>query len=748
MKYADIILPLPLQDSYTYAVPQDMRGGLRVGCRVEVPFGKHKVYVGVVCRVHDEEPQGYVVKEIAQQVDERPMVMQQQLDIWRWVSEYYVCSMGDVMNVALPAGVKDDDYRPKTEVRVRLAGDLDPDKVGILMNFLCKSKRQQILFETYLELSGFGRQKELNPVSKADLLRVAGGTQAAFRGLEEKKILTTYKHEVGRLGQDAAATIQLSELNEAQSEALRQIECSFQQHDVTLLQGVTSSGKTEVYIHLIDKAMREGKQVLYLLPEIALTTQLTERLRRVFGDRMGVYHSKFTDAERVEIYTRQMSEHPFDMILGVRSSVFLPFSRLGLVIVDEEHEPSYKQQDPAPRYHARSLAMVLARQYGAKTLLGTATPSVETYAMACDGRYGLVRLTTRYRNMKLPEVQVVDIRRLRFQKRMKGVFSTELLDAMGDALGRGEQVILFQNRRGFANFMQCRACGWVPKCERCDVSLTYHKRHEQLTCHYCGQIYQVPAACPQCEGHDFTFIGMGTEKIEEQVKQYFPDARTVRMDIDTAHTRHAYERIIDDFASHRYDVLIGTQMVAKGLDFAGVSVVGILDADTMLNIPDFRSHERTFHVIAQVSGRAGRATKEGRVVLQTRSADSETITQVVGNDYEAMFTAQMEERKLFRYPPFVRLVNIYIRHRDAARADLLAQDMARLLRASFGDRVLGPDRPPVARVKSMSVRKIVLKIEKNASQKSVRDILMTLQARLMQQPSASGVQVYYDVDPV
>lgn len=748
MKYADIILPLPLQDCFTYAVPTDMQSMLQVGCRVQVPFGQKKVYIGIVLRMHDTEPLDYKVKAIMRVVDSYPVVTPRQLELWQWAAEYYICSLGEVMNAALPAGLKDDSFRPKTETLVHLAGELHADKVNIVLNFLRRSKPQQVMFETYLEMSGFGRQHELTPVTKTDLMRMCSGAAYTFKALVDKKLLTTSEQEVGRLADVHDELVPLSQLSEAQQVAFDQIGRSFQSHDVTLLHGVTSSGKTEVYMHLMQQVIDSGRQVLYLLPEIALTTQLTDRLRRVFGARMGVYHSKFTDSERVEVYRRQLGSQPFDIILGVRSSVFLPFRDLGLVIIDEEHEPSYKQQDPAPRYHARSMALVLARRFGAKTLLGSATPSVDTFHMARTGRYGYVSLTRRYRDLAMPQIHVVDIRRLRFQKRMRGVFSQQLLDAMGEALSRGEQVILFQNRRGYANFLQCRTCGWVPRCDRCDVSLTYHRLHGHLTCHYCGQVYQVPDACPQCEGREFTDVGMGTEKVEAEVHQHFPQARTIRMDIDTAHTRHAYEQIIGDFAARHYDVLIGTQMVSKGLDFAGVSVVGILDADTMLNIPDFRSHERTFQVVAQVSGRAGRAKQGGQVILQTRSADSDTIAQVVANDYEAMYKTESEEREAFRYPPFTRLINVYVRHRDAQRADLLAGDMARLLRAAFADRVLGPDRPAVARVKSMSVRKIVVKLEKNASPHTVRSILLDLQARLMMQPSANGVQIYYDVDPM
>ena len=547
-------------------------------------------------------------------------------------------------------------------------------------------------------------------------------------------------------------------LNEAQQTAFDEIGRLFQTKDVTLLHGVTSSGKTEIYIHLIRQAIAEGKQVLYLLPEIALTTQITERLRGVFGDEMGVYHSKFSDAERVEVYQKQLSDHPFNLILGVRSSVFLPFHRLGLVIVDEEHEVSYKQQEPAPRYHARSAAIMLAHQARAKTLLGTATPSLESYQLAKTGKYGYVSLTTRYRDMQLPEVEIVDIKRLRFQKRMKGVFSPVLYNLIGEALARHEQIILFLNRRGYANFLSCKTCGWVPRCPHCDVSLTYHKKSSRLICHYCGTSFEVPDRCPQCGESTFTDVGIGTEKVEAQLRRDFPQATIIRMDIDTAHTRTAYEQIITDFSQHRYDILVGTQMVTKGLDFDNVSVVGVLDADTMLNIPDFRSHERTYQVLVQVAGRAGRALPSSsvsspasfasRVVVQTRSADADIISYVVNNDYTSMFRSQMDERRLFRYPPYYRLINIYLRHHDAARVELLANDMASMLRHTFGDRLLGPDRPPVSRVHSMYIRKMMLKIEKNASVAKVRTLLFDIQSRLMQQPSANGLQVYYDVDPM
>lgn len=666
MLYADVIVPLPLQDSYTYSIPSELESSLKRGCRVLVPFGRSKSYVGIVRAIHTKVPQGYEVKPIKECLDTQPIVTEAQFRFWEWIAQYYVCPLGDVMNAALPARLKEETIR-----RTRAAN-----------------------------------------------------------------------HSSLRMDRDEAL------LSTPQQQAYDAIFQSFLTKEVTLLHGVTSSGKTEIYIHLIRQVLAEGKQVLYLLPEIALTTQITERLRCVFGDEMGVFHSKFTDAARVAVYRKQLSDSPYQLILGVRSSVFLPFDRLGLVIVDEEHEVSYKQQDPAPRYHARSAAIMLAHQCGAKTLLGTATPSLESYHLARTGRYGYVSLTTRYLDIQLPEIEVVDIKRLKFQKRMKGIFSPTLLDAIGEALERHEQVILFQNRRGYANFLMCKTCGWVPQCPHCDVSLTYHKKTNRLVCHYCGQTFDLPTQCPSCQSSNFLDVGIGTEKVEQQIRRYFPEATTIRMDIDTAHTRTAYEQIISDFSHHQYDILIGTQMVTKGLDFDNVSVVGILDADTMLNIPDFRSHERTYHVLAQVAGRAGRRTTRGRVVLQTRSVDSDTIAYVVNNDYDAMFRTQMDERRRFRYPPYYRLINIYLRHNDYGRTELLANDLGTLLRQVFGDRVLGPDRPPVARVHSMYVRKLMLKIEKNASPSRVRSLLFDIQARLLQQPSAHGLQIYYDVDPM
>lgn len=537
-------------------------------------------------------------------------------------------------------------------------------------------------------------------------------------------------------------------LNPAQEKALAEIETSFLSKNVTLLHGVTSSGKTEIYIHLINNYLAKGKQVLYLLPEIALTTQITERLHHFFGDRMGVYHSKFTDIQRLDVYKRQASERPYQLILGVRSSIFLPFQNLGLVIVDEEHEQSYKQQEPAPRYHARNAAIMLAQMFGAKTLLGTATPSFEVYHLSHKGQYGYVQLTQRYRDMQLPTIEIVDTKEAKRKRQMKGVFSPRLIEVMRAALERKEQIILFQNRRGFSSFIECKTCGWVPRCPHCDVTLTLHKKTSTLTCHYCGYTTRIPERCPACEEDKFTDIGTGTEKVEEQIAHLFEGITTLRMDLDTATTRTQFERIISDFSEHKADILIGTQMVTKGLDFDHVSVVGILDADTMLNLPDFRSYERTFQTLSQVAGRAGRNNTAGHVILQTRSAESDIIRQITQGDYWQMFYTQMTERQLFHYPPFRRLIYVYLRHKDDELLEHLASDMAERLRQIFGERVLGPDRPPIARLHSLYIRKIMLKIERQTSTEKVRKNLITIQQQMLSLPVAKNLNIYYDVDPL
>lgn len=642
-------------------------------------------------------------------------------------------------------------YKPKTETRVRLtAGARNEHRLHIFFDELQRRAPKQLdLLMKYIELSGCLNGQRVKEVSKSELLKRASATPNVFSGLVERGVFEVYQQEVGRLNTNApAATLPLNPLNEHQQRALHGIQDSFRTKNVCLLHGVTASGKTEIYIHLIEEAIRQGKQVLYLLPEIALTTQITERLQRVFGSRVGIYHSKFPDAERVEIWQKQLSDDGYDLILGVRSSVFLPFRRLGLVIVDEEHENTYKQQDPAPRYHARNAAIVLAAMYGAKTLLGTATPSVESWFNATNGKYGLVELKERYKEIQLPEIIPVDIKELHRKKRMNGPFSPLLLQYVREALEQREQVILFQNRRGFAPMVECNTCGWVPKCKNCDVSLTYHKGLNQLTCHYCGYTYQLPRVCPACEGTDLRNRGFGTEKIEDDIRAIFPEARVARMDLDTTRTRTAYERIISDFEQGKTDILIGTQMVSKGLDFEHVSVVGILNADTMLNYPDFRAYERAFQLMAQVAGRAGRKNKRGRVVLQTKSMDHAIIPQVIANDFEGMVGGQLAERQLFHYPPYYRLVYVYLKNRNETLLDLMAQTMAGKLRAVFGNRVLGPDKPPVARVQTLFIRKIIVKIENNAPMARARELLVQVQKEMLAEDRFKSLVVYYDVDPM
>ena len=638
-------------------------------------------------------------------------------------------------------------YKPKTEARVRLAGTADEKQLHILFDILSRAPKQLALLMKYVEYSGIlgtGTPKE---VSKKELLQRANVAPSVLNGLVDKKIFEIYYHEIGRLNKQEKEVVELNALNEFQQRAHDEIVQSFQEKNVCLLHGVTSSGKTEVYIHLIEETIRQGKQVLYLLPEIALTTQITERLQRVFGARLGIYHSKFPDAERVEIWRKQLGENGYDIILGVRSSVFLPFRNLGLVIVDEEHENTYKQQDPAPRYHARSAAIVLAAMYGAKTLLGTATPSIESWQNAGEGKYGFVQLKERYKEIQLPEIIPVDIKELHRKKRMVGQFSPLLIQHMKEALEQKEQVILFQNRRGFAPMVECRTCGWVPKCKNCDVSLTYHKGINQLTCHYCGYTYRLPQVCPECKGTEFKMQGFGTEKVEEEIAGQFPAAKVERLDFDTARTRTAYERIISDFEKGKTQILIGTQRLSKGLDFGNVSGVGILSADSLMNFPDFRAHERAYQLMVQVSGRAGRRDKRGTVILQTTQPEHPLIRMVQHFAYKEMVSLQLSERSMFRYPPYYRLIVLILRSRNEEALQEMSALYAEKLRARLGERVLGPVTPPITRVQTLHIKKIVLKIEISAGIAPLREILEGIHTEMQGYVPFKQLLVHYDVDP-
>ena len=757
MRYADVILPLPLEGFFTYKVPDSIQTEELVGCRVVVPFGKSKTYVGLVARLHDNEPQGYSVKPLTMRLDQRPVVGEMQMRLWQWIAKYYIAAMGDIYKAALPSGMKSEDgYKPSMETYVDLAPAFRSEaSMHIALNMLKRANKQLDAFTCFLQMShwdsieGETAKEQTVEITRDELLNASAQTLTTVNSLIKRGLLTTYEKEVGRLndgGEPHPERIQ--PLSEAQRTAYSEILRQMTMKNVVLLHGVTSSGKTEIYIHLIQQEIDHGRQVLYLLPEIALTVQIMTRLKKVFGRRLGIYHSKYSDAERVEIWQKQLSDSPYEVILGARSAVMLPFKRLGLVIIDEEHETSYKQQDPAPRYHARSVALVLAQMVGAKTLLGTATPSIETYRNALTGKYGIVRLTTRYTGVEMPEIEVVDIKDLKRRKMMVGMFSPLLLCKVREALERGEQAIIFQNRRGYSPMIECRQCGWVPHCNHCDVSLTLHRTTNQLTCHYCGMTYSVPDECPACGCKELRPKGSGTERIEDALREAFPEAHVARMDLDTTRTRNAYERIIRDFSTGRTNILIGTQMVTKGLDFDKVSVVGILNADNMLNYPDFRAYEHAFMMMAQVSGRAGRRGKRGLVILQTHLPQLPVIGQVVRGDYEGLYNDQLAERLQFHYPPFYHLIYIYIKHTRNDLVDIAAAQLANWLTQWFGDRVQGPTKPDVGKVKTLNIRMIMLKMENGMEMGKVRQYLIHARNSMLADKRFATLTLYFDVDPV
>ena len=751
-------MPLPLEGTFTYSVPQDLEDKIKVGMRVVVPCGQKKTYTALCVEVTDKKPNIGVknIKCIYSVLDDMPMLLPQQLKLWQWMADYYMCTLGDIYKAALPAGLKaEDGYRPKTETYVGLTEKFhDEMALNIALDMVSRYEKQQKALAGYLELSHWAEMSgtaipdDIKEITQTELCNVTHCTTPTVKSLVKRGILEIYQKEVGRLNTDGEFTPQNAKLlNEAQQEAYNQVLMQFMKKNVVLLHGVTSSGKTEIYIHLILKALQDHKQVLFLLPEIALTVQIMERLQRVFGSRLGIYHSKYSDAERVEIWKKQVSACPYDIIIGARSAALLPFKNLGLVIIDEEHETSYKQQDPAPRYHARSAAIMLASMYGAKTLLGSATPCMETYTNAKNGKFGYVRLDKRYKDIALPKIVVVDVKDMARRKMMKGPFSPRLLEAIQESLDNNKQVILFQNRRGFVPIVECQDCGWIPKCEHCDVSLTMHKNTNLLTCHYCGYTYAIPKVCPKCGGTHLRGRGFGTEKIEDQIMELFPEAKVARMDLDTTRTKNAYARIIEDFAYGKTNVLIGTQMITKGLDFDRVQLVGILDADSMLNYPDFRAYEHSYMMLQQVSGRAGRKGKQGLVILQTKSADLPVIEQVAANDSKTFYEDLDEERRLFNYPPYTRLIYVYLKHQHDNVVESAALMLGSILRGWFGERILGPDKPAVARVKSMCIRKIMIKLENGIDQKKVREYLRMAQKQILQDKQYAALQIFYDVDP-
>ena len=780
----DIILPLAIADVYTYRTPSiPLQGGRDViGCRVLVPLGKKSI-IGIIYRKHEGElPASVKVRDVLQIVDETPIVTAEQLKLWEWLSSYYMCTLGEVMAAALPSEIIDDNYSAATTQYIQLSpAYLAKEAQEQLLGELKRAKKQEQLVRDFLRLA------QNYQVERRILLEQSGVSGAILRTLIDKGIFLEEERPISRLRQYTGETQQPHLLDSQQSRAIAEIRESWQEKNVTLLHGVTSSGKTEVYIHLIEEVLQQGKQVLYLVPEIALTTQLTDRLQAVFGDRLVVYHSKFSNAERVEIYheVRQASHKlvcsmnvhsghsigltPFTpkgkdfnfeetppsfqggdggrIILGARSAIFLPFSDLGLIIVDEEHEPSYKQQDPAPRYHARSAAIMMAQWYGAKVLLGTATPSIESYHNALSGKYGLVEMTERFLGLQLPQITMIDLQRQYHRKEMYGHFADPLVDRIREELAKGKQVILFQNRRGYAPFLQCPSCGEVPKCPNCDVSMTYHKANRSLVCHCCGHSTSAPTLCPKCK-IEYRTQGFGTERLEEEIQGLFPEARVLRMDLDSTRKKDAYQTIIDRFAKHEVDILIGTQMVTKGLHFNDVSLVAVLQSDSILNQPDFRSYEYAFQMLEQVSGRAGRTGCQGEVMIQTFDPKNSLYQHLIEHDYQGLYAEQIAERKAFGFPPYHRMIMLTLKHRDMGRLEAASGLLQQRLHQAFGSRVSGVIVPSVARTQNMYVRQIRLTIEANANIARAKEMVREQSRWVQQQTQCKGVVILPDVDPM
>ncbi len=815
--FADVVLPLSLKGCFTYRIPDELIADALVGKRAVVQFGAKRFYAAIIVRLHDIPPEGFTAKDLVSILDAKPLLTDTHLKFWNWISEYYLCSLGEVFKAALPSGLKiesetklfanpefvgqiDDadeqlimdflvrkrslkvqdvatligkrnvlpiikrmaereiillneslirKYRPKTETHFSLiAPSADAEFTERINASLSKAPKQRELFNFLVQY--FTEHPREESIERAKLMGLSCTTAQALSALVEKDVVCIEEREIGRLSLDDQQTAVRKELNVHQQRAFEEINQLFVEKDTVLLHGVTSSGKTEIYIHLIDQILTSGRQVLYLLPEIALTTQIITRIKRIFGSKIGIYHSRFSDGERVEVWHNLVnSEKPesFQIVIGVRSAVFLPFTNLGLIIVDEEHETSFKQYDPAPRYNARDAAMVLARMHGAKLLLGTATPSIETYSNALSGKYGLVELMRRHKDIALPRINIVDIREAKKKKQMHSHFSQHLLLKIEDRLQKGEQVILFQNRRGFSPYIECDACGHIPKCKYCDVSLTYHKYTNTLVCHYCGFTVSNSGSCSECGSRETETKGFGTEKIEDELKILCPTARLQRMDLDTTRAKDAYEIIIGDFEKGNIDILIGTQMVTKGLDFANVSLVGILDADTLLNQPDFRAFERSFQMLTQVSGRAGRSGEQGEVLIQTSSPQHQVLFDVIENNYQRLYHQQIDERKMFLYPPFVRLIKIHVKHRELDKLKAATALLANYLRKVFGSRVLGPEAPLVGKVQNLYIESILLKIERERPLSKAKTLTLRAIETLMTKDLAKGIEFTIDVDP-
>lgn len=818
-RYIEVALPLPISGTFTYSLPEAMDGQVSVGARVIVPFGKKKFYTGIVVAFAPTAPLGYEVKDVISVLDSSPVVRHPQLKLWEWVADYYLCSLGEVYNAAVPAGLKIesetsvelnpdfdaadsgimnereqivyqllsskgktpvrdveketgfrnitviinnmvgkgvviisenlvDRFRAKKEKCVRMA--IDPADDSALRSAFAAvkgAKKQEQLLLTMVHLSKFTlKGHEPETVLQDALLEKSGCTTTILKALEDKGIVQRFTREVSRFARIDAVK-PLPTLTEPQKKALDAVHKSFLERPVTLLHGVASSGKTEIYAHLIDYVLRQGNQVLMLVPEIALTTQLTARLSQYFGKRMLVYHSKFSDNERVEIWNTLLHSHEPWLVVGVRSSVFLPFAKLGLVIADEEHDPSYKQFDPAPRFNARDCGIMLAAMHGAKTLLGSATPAIETYYKAKIGKYGLVSLTSRYSNVPLPQIEIVDMAKERKRKAVSGAFSNAMVQEVKDAVQGGKQAIIYINKRGYAPVARCTKCQYIPKCRYCDVSLTYHKRANALICHYCGASYPLSTTCPACKEPSVELVGYGSERVEDEVEEKFPDARTLRMDLDTTRNKNSYASLIEQFSEHKADILVGTNMVTKGLDFGKVSIAAVVSADSIIHIPDFRGAERAFNILEQVAGRAGRS-EQGKVMVQTYDTQHPVIAHLATHDYLGFYEHEIEERRAYAYPPFTRVIYVILKHRDERELDDIARIYGDKLRELFGTRVSGPAKPAVAKVQNLYIRQLMLKVELNASMQKVKEILRELYAHLRSRlPQMRSLMLHYDVDP-
>lgn len=819
--FVDVILPLPLQAVFTYSFTPEVEPLLAPGKRVVVQFGKQKIYAGIVLRIHRETPSGYEVKSVLEVLDEQPVIGERQFRWWQWMSDYYLCSMGEVMAAALPSALKlqseskivrnddfDGDHTQLTDREylvweaLELQGELSINEVSkilslkqvmpvlrnmvmrniiavreemeervkprfvdmvrltpafadddalntLLSSFDKRSVKQVDLLMAYLQLA---KMEHLTEVNKQYLLNKAGVKLPVLQALVKKGVMEVYKLRDDRVGKYDGPVLPLHPLNPWQQQALRGIHEAFDQHKVVLLHGVTSSGKTEVYNHLISEQLEKGRQVLYLLPEIALTTQLIRRLQKHFGDRLLVYHSRFNEQERVEVWNKILADNELPdgkgkVVLGARSALFLPFSRLGLVIVDEEHDHSFKQEDPAPRYNARDGAVVVAAQQDASIVLGTATPALETYFNALSGKYQLVTLEKRHAELEMPEVSVVNMKEARKRKQASGHFSQRLLDELKLAFEKKQQVILFQNRRGFAPYFECNSCSWSPLCVNCDVALTYHKFRNEMRCHYCGYLASVPGKCGSCGDQDIRMKGYGTERIEEELQLIFPDISIARLDLDTTRSKSGYQQIISRFEAGDVDVLVGTQMVTKGLDFDRVQLVGILNADAILHFPEFRAHERGFQLLAQVSGRAGRRSP-GKVLIQAYDVNNPVLSFVMNHDYKGFYMHELNERYKFSYPPYFRLIEIRLKAKDEKELERMAAALGTELRKKFARRVLGPTIPYVNRVRNLYQRHLLLKVEKTLSVGNVKRQLSSALFEFRKKPENRSLLLQIDVDPI